>query len=132
MTHEHPQANRLTLICTVDGVSSHGFVLRRDLTKSERLSAAGKIFGVFLGIAFLTVFVPILHFILPPLSLIVGSMLAFGEYGSTGEMLSGEIPCPNCKHVNLLPHESEEWPRIQRCGGCSFTLTITPESSLSI
>lgn len=117
-------AQRLPIICKVDDLSTAGFVLRRDLTKGERMGRAGRIFGVFFGAAFLTVFVPLLHFILPPLALITGSVLAFGEYSATGEMVGGEFTCPNCKHQMTFPHESEEWPRIQRCSACSFTLTI--------
>lgn len=117
---------RLELICRVDDLKSVGWVIRRDLSRAERLARAGRIFGIFFVVAFLTVFVPILHFILPPLALITGSVLAFGEYSGTGEMLSGEFTCPNCKKVMTLPKETEEWPRTQRCEGCSFTLTLEP------
>lgn len=115
---------RKTLVCKVDDLETEGWVERRDLSNHERLARAGKIFGIFFGVALLTVFIPILHFILPPLFLIVGSVLAFGEYTGKGEMLNGEITCPNCKKVMTLPKETEEWPRTQRCEGCSFTLKI--------
>ena len=88
------EVQRLPITCTVDDLSTEGFVLRRDLDKGERLTHAVKIFGVFFLVAFITVFVPILHFILPPLFLIAGSALAFGEYTNKGEILSGEITCP--------------------------------------
>jgi hypothetical protein len=99
-------------------------VERRDLTQGERMARAGKIFGACFLVACLTVFIPILHFILPPLFLIIGGVLAFGEYAGTGEMLRGQITCPNCKKVMDLPHETEEWPRHQRCTACSFSLTV--------
>lgn len=115
---------KLSLTCRVDDLETTGWVKRRDLSKGERMVRGGKIFAVFFWVALLTVFVPILHLILPPLALIVGSILAFNEYAATGEMLEGEVTCPNCKKVMTLPHEGEEWPRVQRCSGCSFTLTI--------
>lgn len=121
-----PHYERIPLVVKVDDLSTQGWVERRDLNQSERMARAGKIFGIFFGGALLTVFVPILHFILPPLLLIIGSVLAFSEYTNKGEMKTGEITCPNCKKLMKLPNEGEGWPRIQRCEGCSFTLTINP------
>ena len=113
------EPQRLEIHCTVDAVTTRGFILRRDLERGERIARAGKIFGVFFLTALLTVFIPILHFILPPLALIVGGVLATGEYMGTGDVLSGEIDCPNCKKKIEFARDTEEWPRIQRCPGCS-------------
>jgi hypothetical protein len=117
-------AQRHKVICKVDDLQTDGWVIRRDLSKSERLTRSGRIFGCFFLVACITVFVPFLHFILPPLLLITGGILAAGEYGGTGEILEGEITCPNCAKVMNLPRETEEWPRHQRCTGCSFSLDI--------
>lgn len=117
-------SQRISLVCKVDDLKTEGWAERRNLTQSERLARSGKIFGVCFLVACLTVFIPILHFVLPPLFLIIGGVLAAGEYSGTGEVLNGEITCPNCKKVMNLPKETEEWPRHQRCTGCSFSLTI--------
>ncbi len=119
-----PSSEKIPLSCQVDDLHTVGWSVRRDLPQSERLFRAGRIFAIFLVVAFFTVFVPVLHFILPPLSLLIGATLAFNEYAGTGEMLSGEVVCPNCKKVLELPRETEQWPRVQRCSGCSFSLTI--------
>ena len=115
---------RLRVVCKVDDLQTEGWVVRRDLTKGERMSRSLKIFGGFFFAGCMTVFIPILHFILPPLLIIIGSVLAAGEYAGTGEILQGEITCPNCKKLMTLPKETEEWPRHQRCTGCAFSLTI--------
>jgi hypothetical protein len=115
---------RINLQVTVDDLMTSGWADRRDLSKEERLTRSLKIFGIFFGAAFLCLFVPILHFILPPLSLIVGTVLAINEYSGRGEVLRGEITCPNCKKLMELPTESEEWPLTRRCTGCSFNLTL--------
>jgi hypothetical protein len=117
---------RIKLTCTVDDLKTEGWADRRPLDHSERFARAGRIFAVFFGIALLTVFVPVLHFILPPLLLLTGSVLAAGEYSGKGEVLGGEITCPNCGKKMTLPRETEEWPRTRRCDGCSFTLKIEP------
>lgn len=117
---------RLKLETEVDGVTTHGFAIRRDLSKQERFSRAAKMFGIFFGVALLTVFVPVLHFVLPPLFLIVGMVFFWTTYLETGEVLEGEYTCPNCKHKMILPKEAEDWPKEQRCGGCSFMLKTRP------
>lgn len=124
MRYQNSMGQRISVVCKVDELSTTGWAERRDYTQSERMKRGLKMFGIFFGVACLTVFVPILHFILPPLLLITGSVLAFNEYKATGEMEGGEITCPNCKLQMKLPRDSEDWPRHQRCEGCSFGLTI--------
>jgi hypothetical protein len=119
-----PDSQKISVTCKVDDLKTTGWIERRDLSQSERFTRAGKVFGVVFAVACLTVFVPGLHFILPPLLLILASVLAFGEYSATGEILTGEITCPNCKKVMTLQREGEVWPRPQRCEGCSFSLMI--------
>ena len=115
---------RLDLQVKVDDLVTTGWVERRDLSKEERVARGMRIFGIFFGAAFLCVFVPVLHFILPPLSLIIGTILAINEYNGRSEVMRGEITCPNCKKVMEMPKETEEWPLSKRCTGCSFNLTI--------
>ncbi len=119
-------SQRLVLETEVDGIKTEGFVIRRDLSKNERLSRSAKIFGIFFAVALFTIFVPILHFILPPLFLIVGIVFFWTTWLETGEVLEGEFTCPNCKHKMILPREAEEWPKVQRCGACSFMLRTYP------
>jgi hypothetical protein len=117
-------SEKIQVACRVDDLSTPGWVDRRDLRTSERWTRAGKIFGFFFLAAFVTLFIPILHFILPPLALIIGGVLAIGEFTNTGEVLAGEITCPNCKKIMALSREGEEWPKVHRCSGCSFTLRV--------
>lgn len=117
-------SQRIPVLCTVDDLKTEGFVVRRDIPKAERLKRAARMMGIFFLVAFLTVFIPILHFILPPLFLIVGGIFATTTWLETSEILSGEITCPNCKKMMTLGHSSEEWPKDHRCEGCSYSLKI--------
>jgi hypothetical protein len=119
-------AQRIEIVTEVDDTKTHGFAIRRDLGKHERLARAGKMFGIFFGVALLTVFIPILHFILPPLFLIAGIVFFWTTYMETGEVLEGEYICPNCKHKMVIPPGAEDWPKEERCGGCSFLLKTQP------
>lgn len=115
---------RIPVVCLVDDLKTEGFVLRRDLSKGERVQRALKIFGICFGVAFLTIFIPILHFILPPLFLILGGIFATTTFMETAMLGGGEVTCPNCKKVMTIRKEAEEWPKTLRCEGCSFTLTV--------
>jgi hypothetical protein len=121
------QAERFEISCSVEDVTTRGFVMRRDIRRGERLSRAGKIFGMFFLAALLTVFIPLLHFVLPPLALLIGGALAIVEYLSVGEVVAGEIECPNCKRKIVFQRQAEEWPRTQRCEGCAFSLKFERE-----
>jgi len=124
------QGQRLEISCSLDAVTTRGFVMRRDLEQSERLSRAGKIFGMFFLAALVTVFIPLLHFVLPPLAILLGGALATSEYLNAGEVMAGEIECPNCKKKIVFRRQAEEWPRSQRCESCYFTLSFERETLL--
>ena len=117
-------SEKIPLVCEVDGVTTQGFALRREFSKSERMARSAKIFAILFFIGLGTVVVPILHFVLPFVFLGAAGLFATTTWMETSEVLGGEIACPNCKHVNVFSREAEEWPRVQRCGGCSFMLTI--------
>ena len=119
-------AREIELICQVDDLTTPGRASRRDFTVAERAKRAARSFGILFVIAFFTIFIPILHFILPPLILIAAGVFSFVTWLETGEVLDGETSCPNCRKAITLPRESEEWPKVQRCPGCSFTLSISP------
>jgi hypothetical protein len=118
------QYEKVPVHCKVDDLQTTGFVLRRDLDRSERVGRAARMFGILFLIAFLTLFIPILHFVLPPLFLILGVVFATTTWMETGEVLRGEIECPNCKRKMELRKEAEGWPKTQRCEGCSYMLKI--------
>jgi hypothetical protein len=123
---------KIAVICRVDDLTTPGYAIRRDLTTAERLQRGGKTLGVCWLVAFVCIFVPILHFILVPLFFLLGLFLGGSVWMSKSEILEGEITCPNCKKVNQLPKDAESWPMQRRCEGCSFSLTIERENSPSV
>lgn len=117
---------KIALTCQVDDLKTEGFALRRDLSQGARAKRASKALGICWFVAWVSVFVPLLHFFLVPLFLIVGLVLGFLVWMAKAEVLGGEVICPNCAKVNQLPRDSENWPVRRRCDGCSFVLTIDP------
>lgn len=115
---------RVSVLCTVDDLATPGWVTRRDIPPDERLRRGGKMLGALWGVGVLSVFVPILHFVLPPIFFLLGLTFGFLVWRTKSEILEGEISCPNCKKVMRLQRLDEDWPFEKRCEGCSFTLRI--------
>lgn len=118
------EPTRIALKSEKFGQSSEGFALRRDFTTDEKVKRAGKALGILWLVAFFTVFIPILHFVLVPLFFLGGIGFAVVTYMEKGLLLSGEIPCPNCKKPVTLPEETESWPNARRCPSCHTDLII--------
>lgn len=118
------ESTRLPIYCKVDDQQTEGFVLRHDLDSAERTKRALKILGALWGSALLTIFIPIVHFIVPPLLILAGCFFSVTTFMEKSEIIQGEFTCPNCKKVNRLDQQSEEYPKTVRCEGCSFTLNL--------
>ncbi len=110
------------MICVCEDRSSEGQVIRRDFSGSERILRALKVGGILFGAAVLTVFVPVLHFVLVPLFLILSLVFGITTWLAKGEVISGEVNCPSCGAKNVLRKAPESWPKQERCSGCSLLL----------
>ena len=120
-------ADTVATICTLDDQITKSQGHLRQFTSAERLARAFKVFGAWFLAAALSVFVPILHFVLVP-SLIQMS-LVFGPitWMEKGELTEGELICPNCRQVNRLSKESNNWPKSRRCSDCGLLLSFNLE-----
>ena len=116
---------RKTITAQVDNQSTTGFVERREYTFAERMTRGLKIAGVLWLVAVVTLFVPILHFILVPSFLILGIVFGWAAWHDKAEVIRGEFICPNCKRTIPIPRESENFPCATRCTECQFTVNLT-------
>lgn len=112
--------------CEVLGQKGSGTFARQDLSSHERMIRAARSFAIGFGVTFVTVFIPILHFILVPLGLILTGVFTFTTYMERGQVKDGEVVCPNCGHKMSFGQQAESWPLAQRCGGCSSLMTVRP------
>lgn len=64
--------------------------------KSWRTRGALKQIAIWWGLALATIFIPLLHFVLPPLFVLVGIWRAYSAYTETRTLLSLRGPCPKC------------------------------------
>lgn len=113
-----------TLFCRTEHQSTQGFVERRDYTLQERLRRMFKVAGLLLAAAFVSVFVPILHFFLVPVLLLCAVVFGVATWLDKAEILRGEFSCPQCQKLNTLSRGSESFPSTTRCQHCYFTVKL--------
>jgi hypothetical protein len=75
---------------------SSAIITRVDWDKQERMKNALKTFGFLFTLSFVSIFIPILHFVLVP-SLFIGSFVfAMDKYQEKMRSEGGSGECPKC------------------------------------
>lgn len=86
-----------------DGKAEHsGQLTIRHLSKTDRTFRALKFFGIFLALAFVSVFIPVLHFVLVPafsLSAVGSAVMLFLQ---AEEVAEAKGTCPYCGKETAL------------------------------
>ncbi len=113
------------ILCRRDDAVSEGVIERRDLPANERVARGAKVGGALWAVGFLTVFIPVLHFVLPPLFLILGLVFGWAAWHDRAEVLGGEFACPSCKTINRMAKQGESFPKSIRCEHCHLTLELS-------
>ena len=101
-----------------DGSTFNYDVELRELAQSEKIMLAAKWFGVFFLIAVVTAFIPILHFVLVPGSLIVGIAMAAKSYMKHSVIGQGDIKCPSCGADASISGMDARFPIKMTCESC--------------
>jgi len=79
---------------------------------------------MFWGLALLSVFLPVVHFILVPLFLILGVFLSVRARKVRGEFISGQVACPRCGTVLTIKH-AVFIDRIKEiCQNCAVVINV--------
>lgn len=98
----------------------HSFSPQAVLAKSLKMLA------LFWGIALLSVFLPVVHFVLVPLFFILGMVFAFRARKLRFEIVSGEVLCPNCKAQVTIKNASCAVDHKDICQSCASVIKIAP------
>lgn len=83
-----------------------------------RVKAALKIFLICFVLAVGFVFIPILHFVLVPLMLLLAPLLAWRVYSKNFEFQSAKVSCADCGGLLDASHSNFKWPLRLECPGC--------------
>lgn len=116
---------RVNFYCSVDDKVTTGNGLLQKFSNSERFARTLKLGGIWIFVILLSALVPILHFVLVPLCLLLSLIFTYSTYVESGQLVKGEFPCPKCQKLNLLANESDDWPKQRRCCACGFLLTLS-------
>lgn len=103
---------------------SHGEVRMRTWAPRDRAIRAAKTLAIWLGITFLSVAIPLLHFVLVPLFFLIGVILAAVAYSQRSAVLGGKGTCPFCGADLEIVKNRDRWPLDDVCSNCSRHVTI--------
>lgn len=85
------------------GASRPGALRVRLFTRRERWLRALSILGIMWGVALVTVFIPIAHFVLVPGFLVAGPVAAVLRYRAHENTEEATGECPTCGHPMVVP-----------------------------
>lgn len=89
-----------------------------DLSVSQRTTTAFKKFFLFLGIAIASIFIPVAHFVLVPLFLILSVFFALKEFNIKQNLIiKGAYQCLGCQNVLTIPKKLDNNRRVN-CKSC--------------
>lgn len=109
---------------------SEGLAITKVLEDRERWQRAARQAGIAAGVAVVTLFIPIVHFIVPPLALLT-SLILFVRGMNQGTLIhGGGGPCPQCQQRVELEEQPLHWPLDLNCPHCRRSLTVTPADAL--
>lgn len=85
------------------------------------------------GIGLLTIFLPIVHFLTVPASIVGGPLVAFliyRFYRNSSDISEVKLNCPACRVEVPVVNGTVDWPLIVRCPACSAELSLEPGSAV--
>lgn len=114
-------------------VSSTGVVSeinfdRFELSQAAKLKSAAKWISIFVALAFVSVFVPILHFVLVPAFLIAAVAAGVNSYMQKADLENIRGNCPNCGNSLSISRARVKNVSGEICPQCSDFLKIHIES----
>jgi hypothetical protein len=105
-------------------------IVIRVRSERERMLRAAKAWGIGWGIAAVTAFIPIAHFILVPTFFLIGPILGFTVYAQERCVVRGTGKCPQCQSDLVIATGSYKDELYGHCPTCRayvhIALTTTP------
>ena len=97
----------------------------------QRFWRAARMFAVMVLLTVASALVPILHFVLVPLFVILTLVLPSVAYAKSQRIRGGIAMCPECHHHFPLMAGVSRLPFQDHCTACQRTLTISADSTTS-
>ena len=122
-------ANAIPVILKADTKCARGEVFLQTWDAPSRTRRALKWLAMLWGFGAFCIIFPIIHFILPPLLLLLGPVVALQIFRQESAILGGVGSCPGCGErfeivrSNYLKPK-DEWPLTDSCAACRVEVTI--------
>jgi len=87
----------LTSTSGTSGKTQAGFVTIREWDAAGRTQRAIKSWGIAWGLALASILIPLAHFVLVPLFLLAGPIVAYFTYAQSEMIFAGDGLCPTCE-----------------------------------
>lgn len=108
-----------------DQIAVHDLTARVFSKKERSQRALIRLFG-FWGIAVLSILIPVFHFVLVPLFVLLGPYIAYKTAQEEVTLDPCEIPSPECGGHAAFTKNSGQWPLYNTCPHCLHRIYFTP------
>jgi hypothetical protein len=109
--------------------SADGNIQVQFWDKKERNIRALKFWGICWGLALVSIFIPMLHFVLVPGFILAGPIVWFFVLGQESAVLGGEGTCPHCQAAFKIAKSAYKFPMSDVCNACHENVKIEPVES---
>ncbi|MEK6554718.1 MAG: hypothetical protein AABZ31_05730 [Bdellovibrionota bacterium] len=110
-------------ILSRDGSIREGYLVLSERTPQERVVRAVQAFFLWMLAALISLFIPMLHFILVPAFILVALFMGANGLFDVFKVESGEITCARCGTVNHIEAQNETYPIHIDCDHCDARMT---------
>lgn len=97
---------------SIHEISGHVF------SKNERTKRALILLFGFWGLAAVSILIPVLHFVLVPLFILIAPFIAKKTFNEEVTLDACELSCPECKQLAKFAKTSGQWPLHSNCPHC--------------
>lgn len=111
-------------ILSHNGNEKLGEVVIEEFSKADRFKRTFKFLGLFWGLAIASAFIPLAHFILVPVFLIIGALSIGIVYPVQTIVQGGTGLCPYCEASFEIVRMKDAWPLIDQCTKCRREVSI--------
>jgi hypothetical protein len=114
------------VLISSDGRKTVGTVVVQEWNQKQRLKRSLKVFLLVWGLAFISILIPLAHFILVPSFLLAGPFVAFHYYQIERMIEGGKGICPNCRKNFPVVKSALKWPLNDICSACHEAVVVSP------
>jgi hypothetical protein len=127
-----PMERTIDTVISAQGLAETAGIARiHDLSEQAKTSRARKAAGICVAIGAASLFIPLVHFVLPWVMLIVATVV-YKKVSHQGAVLLEAVgPCPKCGETIIVGEQTLDWPVEWNCEGCRKSTTTTPVASSS-